>query len=148
MNALVTGGAGFIGSHLVEALTEGGHAVRVVDCLTDYYDVRSKEANLAGLAGRAEVLRADLRTDDLAPLLDEVDVVFHQAGQPGVRLSWAEGFPAYESNNVLATQRLLEAARGATSAHSCSRPARRSTATPSGSRRPSRICPGHGAPTA
>ena len=111
MKVLVTGGAGFIGSHLAEALVERGDDVRIVDCLTDYYDPSVKETNLAGLVGRAQIVRADLRSDDLGPLLDGVEVVFHEAGQPGVRLSWADGFPAYETNNVLATQRLLEAAR-------------------------------------
>ena len=112
MRALVTGGAGFIGAHLSEALVEHGHAVRVVDCLTDYYDPADKQANLDRLDLSVERVRADLRTDDLGSLLDGVDVVFHQAGQPGVRLSWADGFAAYESCNVLATQRLLEACRG------------------------------------
>ena len=112
MRALVTGGAGFIGAHLTEALVAQGHDVRVVDCLTDYYDPAIKQANLDRLDAGVEVVQADLRTDDLADLIDDVDVVFHQAGQPGVRLSWAEGFRAYESSNVLGTQRLLEACRG------------------------------------
>lgn len=113
MRALVTGGAGFIGSHLTEALLDAGEQVRVVDCLTDYYAVSQKEANLDRLAPRAgvEIVRADLREAELHPLLDGVDVVYHLAGQPGVRLSWAEGFEAYDSCNILATQRLLEACR-------------------------------------
>jgi UDP-glucose 4-epimerase len=112
MRALVTGGAGFIGAHLSEALLAQGHEVRVVDCLTDYYDPSIKQANLDRLGAGVEVVRADLRTDELAELVEGIDVVFHQAGQPGVRLSWAEGFRAYESSNVLGTQRLLEACRG------------------------------------
>lgn len=116
MQALVTGGAGFIGSHLVERLLAGGHRVRVVDSLTDYYDVTLKESNLAEAdlvdpGGRLEILRDDLCTSDVAGLLDGVDVVFHQAGQPGVRLSWADGFAAYDRMNILATQRLLEGCR-------------------------------------
>lgn len=107
----MTGGAGFIGSHLAEALLDEGHEVRVVDCLTDYYDVGQKHDNLSRFGARVDVMDADLRTAPLAPVLDGIDVVFHQAGQPGVRLSWADGFPAYESHNVLATQRLLEGCR-------------------------------------
>jgi UDP-glucuronate 4-epimerase len=113
VRALVTGGAGFIGSHLVEALLDAGDTVRVVDCLTDYYDVAQKEANLDRLASRpgCHIVLSDLREGPLDQLLDDVDVVYHQAGQPGVRLSWAEGFEAYDSCNILATQRLLEACR-------------------------------------
>lgn len=113
MRALVTGGAGFIGSHLTDALLADGHRVRVVDCFTDFYDRDLKTGNVEQFRGndRAEVIEADLRDADLAALLDGIDVVFHQAGQPGVRLSWGEGFGAYESLNVVATQRLLEAAR-------------------------------------
>jgi nucleoside-diphosphate-sugar epimerase len=115
VRALVTGGAGFIGSHLVEALIDGGDQVRVVDCLTDYYSVEQKEANLDRFGQRAEceIVLADLRDARIPPLLDGIDVVYHQAGQPGVRLSWAEGFAAYDSCNILATQRLLEACREA-----------------------------------
>jgi nucleoside-diphosphate-sugar epimerase len=113
VRALVTGGAGFVGSNLVEALLDGGDQVRVVDCLTDYYDVSQKEGNLDRLAVRdgCEIVLADLREAELAPMLDGIDIVYHQAGQPGVRLSWAEGFAAYDSCNILATQRLLEACR-------------------------------------
>jgi nucleoside-diphosphate-sugar epimerase len=109
--ALVTGGAGFIGSHLAEALLARGDEVVVVDSLTDYYDPDVKRANLSEMAGTADVREVDLRDADLAPLLEGVDVVYHLAGQPGVRLSWDEGFPAYATHNVLATQRLLEACR-------------------------------------
>jgi UDP-glucuronate 4-epimerase len=114
MRALVTGVAGFIGSHLAEALVNAGHAVRGVDCFTPYYELWRKQANLAPLAALRsfEAVEADLRTADLAALLEGVDVVFHLAGQPGVRLSWASGFRDYEEHNILVTQRLLEQAKG------------------------------------
>jgi nucleoside-diphosphate-sugar epimerase len=111
---LVTGVAGFIGSQLAERLLETGHEVRGVDCFTPYYEEPAKRANLAALVGseRFSFVELDLRTDDLGPLLADVTAVFHQAAQPGVRLSWAEGFPEYASCNIEATQRLLEATRG------------------------------------
>ncbi len=112
MRALVTGGAGFIGSHLAQRLLEDGHQVRIVDTLTDYYDIDQKLDNLELVGGGAEILDADLRTADLRSLVADRDVVFHLAAQPGVRLSWAEGFADYDTCNVLATQRLLEACRG------------------------------------
>jgi nucleoside-diphosphate-sugar epimerase len=113
VRALVTGGAGFIGSHLVEALLERGDEVRVVDSLTNYYDLDQKEANLDRIASQAgsEIVLADLRDSDIPALLDGIEVVYHHAGQPGVRLSWAEGFAAYDSCNILATQKLLEGCR-------------------------------------
>lgn len=108
--ALVTGAAGFVGSHLTERLAADGWRVRAIDCLTDYYDLAQKRAN--ALALPVEVLDEDLRTCDLEALLDGVSVVFHQAGQPGVRASW-DLFDSYVGHNVLATQRLLDAAVGA-----------------------------------
>jgi UDP-glucose 4-epimerase len=110
MRALVTGGAGFIGSHLAESLRGDGHEVRVADAITPYYDESLKRANLeAVVASGAELVEADLRTADLDPLLDGIEVVFHLAGQPGVRASWGDGFQEYVEHNVLVTQRLLEA---------------------------------------
>jgi nucleoside-diphosphate-sugar epimerase len=111
MIALVTGAAGFVGSHLCRALLDDGAEVRAVDAFTDYYSRRRKEQNLAHLRGRAGLsfLEADLSEAPLAPLLDGVDRVFHLAGQPGVRASWGPDFVEYVRHNIAATQRLLEA---------------------------------------
>jgi UDP-glucose 4-epimerase len=113
-HALVTGAAGFIGSHLVDRLLESGVRVTGVDAFTDYYDPALKRENVAGAAGspRFKLLELDLGAADLAALPD-VTVVFHQAAQAGVRSSWGRDFGAYVHHNVLATQRLLERYRGA-----------------------------------
>ncbi|MDI7274616.1 MAG: NAD-dependent epimerase/dehydratase family protein [Anaerolineae bacterium] len=112
---LVTGVAGFIGSHLAERVLCEGHRVVGVDCFTDYYPRHQKEANLAWLQRQEafELLELDLCTADLEALLarEAVQVIFHQAAQAGVRASWGREFASYTQNNVLATQRLLEAAR-------------------------------------
>ncbi len=112
--ALVTGAAGFIGSHLVERLLDRGAVVTGVDCFTDYYDPALKRKNLERALAhpRFTLLTHDLGAADLAAL-PEVDVVFHQAAQAGVRASWGADFAAYAHHNVLATQRLLERYREA-----------------------------------
>ncbi|MEM4218021.1 MAG: GDP-mannose 4,6-dehydratase [Candidatus Methanomethylicaceae archaeon] len=112
MNLLVTGAAGFIGSHLVDALLAAGHYVIGLDSFTDYYERSRKQANLAEAQKRApfRLSEADLNAADLTELLAEIDLVYHLAGQPGVRGSWGSRFDVYVRNNVLATQRLLEAA--------------------------------------
>lgn len=109
--ALVTGAAGFVGSHLVERLVSEGWSVTGLDAITSYYDNAQKRDNRAAVEGHGvTVFETDLRTDDLRPILEGVDVVFHQAGQPGVRDSW-DHFDSYVEHNVLATERLLRAVR-------------------------------------
>jgi UDP-glucuronate 4-epimerase len=111
-SALVTGCAGFLGSHLAEALLARGRTVVGVDCFTDYYGRARKEANVAGLrrAPHFRLVEADLAADRLDALLEGVDVVFHLAAQPGVRPSFGAEFRDYLRHNVVATERLLEAA--------------------------------------
>ena len=106
MRYVVTGAAGFIGSHLAEALGDAGHDVVGVDCFTDYYEPAEKERNAQGI----DMRRVDLAEEPLD--LDGVDGVFHLAGQPGVR-SFGDVFPLYLRRNVLATQRVLEACTAA-----------------------------------
>jgi nucleoside-diphosphate-sugar epimerase len=103
MRYVVTGAAGFIGSHLAHELVLRGHEVLGIDCFTDYYDAALKEENAAGL----EVARLDLARDEID--LRGWDGVFHLAGQPGVR-SFGDVFDLYLTRNVLASQRLFEAA--------------------------------------
>jgi UDP-glucuronate 4-epimerase len=110
--AVVTGCAGFIGSHLTESLLEDGHTVLGVDCFNDNYARADKRANLerATEYDGFRLLTADLNAVDATALLDEADVVYHLAGEPGVRASWGARFDRYTHHNVQATQRLLEAA--------------------------------------
>ena len=112
--ALVTGVAGFVGSHLAERLLADGWQVKGVDCFTDAYARSIKERNLAAVGGhsRFRFEEADLVTVDLAEMVEGIDTVFHLAGQAGVRTSWGAEFEIYTKRNVLATQRLLEAVKG------------------------------------
>lgn len=111
MKALVTGAAGFIGSHLSASLLDSGATVTGVDCFTDYYSRAVKEANLDTVKGRPGFTfrEAALQDLDLKSLLSGMTHVFHLAGQAGVRKSWGANFDVYIRDNVQATQRLLEA---------------------------------------
>ena len=112
MKALVTGVAGFIGSTLAQTLHAAGWDVTGIDNLSPYYDERIKRHNLTKLEGALSTfVEADLRSTDLDRLIAGVDVVFHLAGQPGVRKSWGDSFSDYVDANVSATQVLLEAIR-------------------------------------
>lgn len=115
MKCIVTGAAGFIGSHLSERLVQEGHQVIGIDTFTNYYDLAQKRANLTRLSHHSQfsLIEADMVDIDLGACLQDVQYVFHLAGQPGVRASWGSSFDVYLRNNILATQRLLEAAKSA-----------------------------------
>jgi UDP-glucuronate 4-epimerase len=107
---LITGGAGFIGSHTVVSAVDRGHDVIAVDSFSPYYDLALKKLNaeFVLLEAGITVRPSDLLTDALDPMLEGVDAVIHLAGQPGVRQSWSD-FDSYVQQNVAATNRLLEA---------------------------------------
>jgi len=108
MKMLVTGCAGFIGSHLTDRLLSQGNEVIGIDCFTDYYSRDIKQANIfeALQNGEFKLIEKDILNMENFP---DVDVVFHMAAQAGVRASWGESFHTYTRNNIDATQRLLEA---------------------------------------
>ncbi len=114
MKALVTGGAGFIGSHLSERLLDQGASVTAIDCFTDYYPREIKERNLSGprKSPNFTFVEDALGSANLDRLLDDVTHVFHLAAQAGVRKSWGKDFRTYTTLNVDATQVLLEACVG------------------------------------
>jgi UDP-glucose 4-epimerase len=107
MKALVTGCAGFIGSHLVDTLLEQGYEVIGIDCFTDYYSREIKEVNISNALNRNnfEFIEKNILEMDKFP---DVDYVFHLAAQAGVRASWGNSFEIYTRNNIEATQKLLE----------------------------------------
>jgi nucleoside-diphosphate-sugar epimerase len=114
MNILVTGAAGFIGSHLAERLAALGHTVRGLDCLTDYYARSLKELNVDALKSKGVTfLPLDLAVDDLSEAVQDVEVVYHAAAQPGIAAT--STFEIYARNNITATYRLIEAVKESSS---------------------------------
>ena len=107
MKTLITGGAGFIGSHLVDKLLEQGYEVIGIDCFTDYYSREIKEANISNALKHKnfKLIAEDILEMDKLP---EVDYIFHLAAQAGVRASWGKSFEIYTRNNIVATQKLLD----------------------------------------
>ncbi|MBX7136697.1 MAG: NAD-dependent epimerase/dehydratase family protein [Oligoflexia bacterium] len=114
MLCLVTGAAGFIGSTLCERLLRDGHTVRAIDSFVEYYPRALKEQNLSLALKQPgfQFLEGDLAASNLKDLLKDVEVVFHQAAQAGVRASWGRYFQSYTHNNITATQALLEGCQG------------------------------------
>ncbi|GAB1540435.1 NAD-dependent epimerase/dehydratase family protein [Scytonema sp. NUACC21] len=115
VKTIVTGVAGFIGSHLVEALLKQGEEVIGIDEFNDYYDPVLKRKNIAHLQNHPgfRLIEGNIQFLDWQTLLKDVDVVYHQAAQAGVRASWGEGFRLYTERNINSTQILLEAAKDA-----------------------------------
>jgi UDP-glucuronate 4-epimerase len=113
--AVVTGAAGFVGSHLCERLIDDGWRVVGVDCFRDYYPRAAKEENLARLARDPAfaLVEADVTADSWRFALARDDTVFHLAAQPGVRRSFGAGFARYARDNLVATQHVFEAAHAA-----------------------------------
>ncbi len=113
MRYVITGVAGFVGSSIADTLLADGHEVVGVDCFIDYYPREIKERNLskARSCDRFKFVEKNLNDLNLVQLCEGSDAIFHQAAQAGVRASWGKDFEIYTTNNILATQQLLEAAR-------------------------------------
>lgn len=113
MRCLVTGVAGFIGSHLAERLLKEGYDVVGIDCFTDFYPRWMKQKNLEPLRHHKNfyMVEDDLADVDLPSLLDGVRIIFHLAAQAGVRTSWGKNFAEYVKNNIQVTQLMLETVR-------------------------------------
>ncbi|NER03498.1 MAG: NAD-dependent epimerase/dehydratase family protein [Okeania sp. SIO3C4] len=114
-NIIVTGVGGFIGSHLAETLLNQGEKVIGIDQFNDYYDPALKHQNISQLKDNSafQLIENDIQSLNWSELLADVDIIYHQAAQAGVRASWGEGFRAYTERNINATQIILEAAKNA-----------------------------------
>ncbi|MBE9217179.1 GDP-mannose 4,6-dehydratase [Plectonema cf. radiosum LEGE 06105] len=112
---ILTGAAGFIGSHLAETLLKKGEQVIGIDEFNDYYDPMFKYENIASLQSYTnfKLIEGDIQFLDWRSLLEDVDIIYHQAAQAGVRASWGQGFRFYTERNISATQVMLEAAKDA-----------------------------------
>ena len=114
MKILITGAAGFIGSHLAERLAGQGHDVFGLDCFTDYYSRALKEVNAAEVKSKGvELLELDLAEDDLTDAVGDIEIVYHCAAQPGICTQTP--YEKYVRNNITATYRLLDAVKGSAS---------------------------------
>jgi nucleoside-diphosphate-sugar epimerase len=111
--AIVTGAAGFIGSHLSERLLENGFKVIGIDCFTDYYSKKIKKNNMISFQNNKnfKLIESDLMEIDLISIIKESEFLFHEAAQPGVRASWGDQFDTYVKDNILVTQKILESAK-------------------------------------
>ncbi|MDJ0514846.1 MAG: GDP-mannose 4,6-dehydratase [Trichodesmium sp. MO_231.B1] len=114
-NIIVTGVGGFIGSHLAETLLNQGEKVIGIDQFNDYYDPALKRQNISQFKDHSafQLIENDIQSLNWSDLLVDVDIVYHQAAQAGVRASWGEGFRSYTERNINATQIILEAAKDA-----------------------------------
>lgn len=113
--SVVTGAAGFIGSHVTETLLSQGQRVIGIDHFNDYYSPELKRQNIASFIDHPnfKLIEGDIQFLDWNLLLEDVDVIYHQAAQAGVRASWGTSFRAYTERNINATQVILEAAKDA-----------------------------------
>lgn len=114
MKFIVSGCAGFIGSHLCEYLINLGHKVSGIDSFSDFYPRKYKEKNIEGLLKNPlfDFIEKDMLELELEEIFENTDAIFHLAAQPGVRTSWGKNFNYYIKDNIILTQRILEALKG------------------------------------
>ena len=114
MHYLITGVAGFIGMHIAEWLLKEKHRVTGIDCYLESYPREVKEDRINNLLqyNQFTFIQGSIVETDLRPLCEEVDYIFHKAAQAGIRFNWGNTYEIYNTNNILGTQRLLEATIG------------------------------------